>query len=691
VSTEADGPADAQAPEAPPSEPTSTVADDDDLNIAPSGQWVNDNVRAGRDLFQGCRVTIDQRTTLTDAGRLLVPTIDITTIVAELRDRFVEPPFQLTLRTTLAEKRIALLIGQGAGKRTAAAHAMHEAGHAPILLIPGEAPTKTLVDTIDHACNVSPRAGVVVEWASLDTLNGLSGTELDRLRSALGTHAVAVLTARARPEGRLRNVPVIEGEPPAAGVLVEAFTASDDVRARANEALGYLEPPIAPGTVLTLVERAAETDLDAARLAAEFASNLTDKALEEWLAPGRSSREIASLAAAAALEGAPIHEIDRHARSLRDALEPPVKATTEAPVPKVFGAVDRGWPADVVRVGRGTSMTHFDLQEVDVVELCRPHTRDRTTRWLWRTLGPDFRGPFVEWLSELATSGELQVRFGAAFTAGTLFVDDARYIEGTLLRPWALSEQTRCRHAAAIALSVPTALGADTSTAHKLANSWGSTDNVFFRDTVVRAYGSWLGSTDTAAIAVGHLWRIGEQTPELRPHADVALARLVAAGAEAATARATVVALLTTLGQHHETRGRMLLGLPIVIKRLTNGDRAARASLEALLGPDERPTAEALCALLLSALLGTAASKRSATLCLQVLLAASQEGRIDEDHIAEFIRTMKDVAPSPSELDLFRVRLNSLLMTESRRRRPRRDAALAILRRFFPQSVKEAV
>src|SRR5262245_57455837 len=219
VSAEADGPADAPAPEAPPTEPASTVADDDDLNFAPSGQWVNDNVRAGRDLFQGCRVTIDQRTTLTDASRLLVPTIDITTMVAERRDPFVEPPFQPTLRSTLADRRIALLTGQAAGKRTAAAQAMHEAGHAPILLIPGEAPAKTLVDTIEQACKVAPRAGVVVESASVDMLNGLSGTELDRLRSALGTHAVLVLTARARPEGRLRGVPVIEGEPPAARVL----------------------------------------------------------------------------------------------------------------------------------------------------------------------------------------------------------------------------------------------------------------------------------------------------------------------------------------------------------------------------------------------------------------------------------------------------------------------------------------
>ena len=137
-----------------------------------------------------------------------------------------------------------------------------------------------------------------------------------------------------------------------------------------------------------------------------------------------------------------------------------------------------------------------------------------------------------------------QLRWHASYTAGVLFAADPVLIEGRILRPWAHSDQSPLRRCAGLALGAPLAAGADPTPSRALAHAWGTSGSVNLREAAITAYGGLLGAWDPISAAPLKLFRIGQTTPVLRHDADLALARLMVAGAEASAAREGVLAYL---------------------------------------------------------------------------------------------------------------------------------------------------
>jgi hypothetical protein len=359
-------------------------------------------------------------------------------------------------------------------------------------------------------------------------------------------------------------------------------------------------------------------------------------------------------------------------------------ANNDEPTGRVFGLADRGWPEGLAQTARREIRVHFGLREAEVVELCHPHTRERVLHFLWNGIDPSFRAVLAEWIRDLPSdSGRLRV--GAAAAAGILFTDEPTVAERQILRPWALDGRVLQRSCAADALGVATFSSSNPVVARALVHHWGTTSDLRLRQVAVMAYGGLLGAWDPGADAATHLWRIGEQSPELSPWADMALAGLVAAGSDASRVRAAVVAVLSVRSDEMHTRQRAFALLPLIVDRLTSRRPDARASLEGFLGPAERETLVAFGAVLSRALRAGDPGRDEARNAFVRVLDAEVLGRAPEHATADVIRAMKAAAPAD---DGTRARLGGrikrILTVEVQRDTPRAELAANLLLMFFP-------
>jgi hypothetical protein len=363
-------------------------------------------------------------------------------------------------------------------------------------------------------------------------------------------------------------------------------------------------------------------------------------ALDEWVAARPTAEHVASLTAAAVLDGVPSTDVEAEAERLEELLEGDVESSGE---PRRFGTTSRGWPAGVVGVGRHVFSTHFGRQETEVIQICPPHRRDRVVQYLWDNLGGEFRGPCLDWLRTLPEHGSDRVTSGAAITAGALFIAEPMIAERELLRSWALDGRRSQLACAGLALGVPVALGADPTPSRTLAHTWVTSQNRCFQRVAIDAYGGLLGAWDSGSAAPVHLWRVGVKTPELRHVADVSLAWLVAAGGDAGRARATVISLLAAEAEQKPDPRRSYELLPLVVGRLAGGRRDARESFAALLAGAERESLVKLVGLLAQAF-DSPMGHASARAALGVLLDALAANRIDRGAVNRLIREMKAAA-----------------------------------------------
>lgn len=650
------------------------------------GRVVTKTVQA-RNSFSDSNIRVEGDFIIGDGARLAVPVADVTRSVKIARDTFVEPGYFPQLIEALTEPKVILLTGAACGKRTTAGVALERTNHDPILELPSDMAARGLVDGIKKVCKRSPDAGIVVESVDSKTLSTLTGFELHRLDKILSDGAAVVLTTRS-----LKGVPqdmdgvnALECESPSLTQVLERATGSSEARDAAIAALGLLSDRVlSPNDALTLLEHARAADQSPEQLAQAFDGQATDVALDQWLSTDRTAEHLASLAAAAALDGAPSVDVDLAAETLSDMFAPEGEETVEGV--KTFGVADRGWPEGIFALTQTSVSTHFGYQEVEVVEACAPHNRARIVAYLWQRLGVDFRRPFAQWLRDLAGHQSSEIRLGAAVTAGVLFAVDPVIAERELIRPWALDKRFSRRLCAAIALGAPVAIGADPAGARALAKGWSNSPDLRLQHVAVLAYGGLLGAWDPGSAAATHLWRIATETPELARAARISLASLTAAGGSAARVRATVLGMLSAQAEIERAPRHVYVLLPLVLRHLTARGDTPRDSLMALLNaPQERESLRTLSKLIANAF-SAPSGYESARATLEVLLQAMADGRIEQTAVFRIVAELRQAGREGSEIEVLDAQLERTLWANARKRAPTADAARSVLNEFFPSS-----
>jgi hypothetical protein len=618
-----------------------------------------------------------------------VPAMDVTAEVATARTAFVPPPHFPELVRALEENHVVLLTGGGCGNRTAAGAALHEAERGPILELPAGNAAKTLINKLERICRDEAKIGVLIESIDQETLRGFAGFELRRLKDALIKGRASLILTTQTPEGVSIPAPdlcTIDGVSPDAEQVIRSLARvrgiSQGALTLALAAFELLPPPVTPTTAVALVNGAPGRPPDAAEELAALVSGQSP-ALDEWLGKRPTAEHVASLTAAATLDGLPSADIEAEAARLAELLEGEIEPSTEQ---RRFGTPDRGWPAGVVGFGRRGFSTNFGVPTAEVIQICPPHQRDLVVRYLWKNLDGQFRRSFLDWLQTLSECRSDRVRSGAAITAGVMFTEEPIIAERELLRPWALDGRPRQRLCAGLALGVPVILGSDPAPARALAHAWATSDNLRFRRVAIAAYGGALGAWDPLAAAPMHLWQIGAESPDLQWLADVSLAFLVAAGEDAGLVRWTVIDLLAGELEEKPARRRAYELLPLLFDCLTDGNATARQSFAALLSDTERDSLAKLAGMLARAF-DSPKGHASARAALGVLLDAQADNHIDRNQLNRLIREMKATAPR-GRLAALGSQVERALNAERRGDSPRSDVASDLHATFYSSGLR---
>jgi hypothetical protein len=618
-----------------------------------------------------------------------VPTADLAQVALLLEDRFVEPAEFQALSEAVAANAITIAAGTtGCGRLSAAVMALHRGKHAPLLQLPSDLPIRDLVAEIERTSKQHPDVGFVVEQIDATTVEALEGFDGQRLRAtAVGTRAAVVFTIdRERVNNlKLRSFSPIKLSPPASVDVLRTHAECDGTNERALasalEVLALLPEDPGPSSALSILQSLVEDpDADREALADRIVGQRFDSVLDEWLGSGQRAWQVAPLAAAAVLDGANVSDAGREALRLCSLLEPE-PAAEESGGGRKFSSARDFWPARLVEVTGSSTPTHFGRQPTDVVRVVPPLTRTAVIEYCWRRLGPDFRGPFTNWLLGLAE--EPRLRASAAIAAGTVFLCDPLAAERDLLRPWALDNLRSRNITAGHALGVPAALGFESTSARALARAWGASANLSLLRTAVIAYGSWLGAWDDASAAPVHLLRIGFDTPELSDEADRALAELMSAGAGAQRVRQVVMTLLLVALDDRASTPRVFGMLPRLVARLVARDADARASWLSLWSDPESPTRHRLARVLTVAFVSSG-GYAAASASIHALVTAVAKNNITEDSLHDLIREMKRAASDSDERRRLAAELRRSLATELRG--PDESAAVArsLVEIFYP-------
>jgi hypothetical protein len=550
---------------------------------------------------------------------------------------FVPPPGYADLSSALAERRILVCSGpDGCGKEMAVTCALTADKAQVVRLLPvsltvGEMSRVIQAGAGDTDAFVIPG----LDEAALRALAGPAGQPIQAAVAA-GQVIVAVVTATEPNAAVHRSFNVVRlGYPDSLNVLdgyAKSRRVSQAVHDLAVKVLEQLSPPSCPATIAAILGTATSNpDRAPDELASLFGTSVSSDAIREWIGEGRPPAEVAVLAAGACLSGAPSLVVQERAHELADLLQ---QAEAKDQSSQLLGSVS--WTSGLLRTATEKVNTHFGVQPLEIVEVADPHRPAGVIQAIWRTLDADFRSGYCDWLTELPVAPRLC--WHAAYTAGVLFTVDPVLIEERVLRPWARHLQPAVRRCAGLALGAPLAIGADAAPARALANAWATNDSPSLREAAIAAYGGLLGAWDPSSAAVLKLFRIGQSAPDLQREADLAIARLMVAGAEASAGRAGVLVYLKLALADRSTRVRAFGCLPLVTEALCWSRPVCTESLAAL-----RTEAENWAAFtgLLATAMVSPAGVRYGQHCLLALVRAVGRGAVDHDVIEDVIRGMK--------------------------------------------------
>lgn len=669
-------------PEPPPSEPEEAQgAEEAEENDALEAGYVASPGVIERNSYIGNTIVVggDFVGSADAERRSAVPIIDITAHIETIDGEFVEPSSYDPTLKAIEEHSVALLFGSGCGNRHTASVALRRSGRRPILELPGALGPTALVDAVKEACR-EKKTGILIDSIEAETLGGFTGFQLRHLRESLSEDSAVVLTTRGnRPTSLDDEVPAIEGTPPDASAMIDLLArrrnVSEEVRVRAQEARHLLPEALGPASaseVLYLAEE-AETPEELAALVGG-----RSKVLDEWLAQEPTAKSVAALAAAATLNELSSADFDAACAVLAPLLEGDVEPS---PAPATFSSRESVWPEGLATHRRGQVSTHFGWQETDVVEITPPLQADSVTHYLWTHLDGGFRRPFLQWLRELVFNAGGRLAFAAARTAGVLFATDPVTIERELLRPWAADGRIGLRNSVALALGMPTVIGADSTSSRRLLRQWSNSKNANLRAAALAGYGGPLGIWDPSAAAVPNLWSAGWNQPELEELANLSFAATFCGGREAGRARHSATDFLLERAGSKDA-DRVYKILPLVFQQLTGGSRMARESFRALLSADEDLAREGLVTLLAMAF-DSRDGREGARATVSRLVAAAAAERITRSDVESLIRETKDAARRRDRLSQLGSLLQQMLKTEERTKGTTREMARSIYETFY--------
>ncbi len=544
---------------------------------------------------------------------------------------------------------VAVCGSSGMGKRSACLVALQRAEMTPILQLPGNLGFEDLVGSIEQLKSKHKNACFLLANAPVAFVETLNEFELEMLKERLGgsRRSRLLITTQGTPAKTDRTLAVVQATEVPKDALVTAYferNPADDETVRRIRQVAGAQPGTLSFTVMdTMVARLqADPEVSDEDLLRAVPGVVTTAALDTWFEAERSAREVAALACVATCDGAPRTDLDEQI----DILE--AKLIGDEAVPAFNRASAAALAAGLVTTSTRPVESQYGGVHDEAVYVLEARLEDvQVLEYLWNHQGAGFRKGFLNWLTTLSDRRS-ELWKGAVQAAGLLLTVDPRYVESTLIRPWALGELYWPSVAAAQALGVPTILNSPSDIGLRLANAWITTDNPDLRFCAILAYSGLLGAWDVESEAPVRLWQEALAEDELARIATRGLGTLCAAGADARLARLTVLDLLADVatgrspGTRFEQR-RAMWAFGYAVNALAYDNEVSAASLRSLLGGKEEEAKDAFVELL--ARTWSAPYARWATdTTVRALVRAAEEQVLDRGVLAELIRDAKNAA-----------------------------------------------
>lgn len=479
-----------------------------------------DEVKARRDVIGRDKVTVYQAGAQ-GRGREPLPLPLTREELDPIKHTFVAPAGFAEL--SLARRLLIIRVGARRGGRTAAARLLLDHGASVVKVLSHDVALRRI--TTKH---LEPQVGYLLPNAGAVVLEDLTDFEIERLRKCLGdldSRLVLTVDPKARlPEAVIADYTVALGDPPAAAEVLASHLRRhlhqhDTDGTRAAE---ILDDPLvlemladfadrddrvrqAASLARTLAgdEQAGNLDLERIRRQRKQLNNATFETWFDRLEP--SSRCFAI--SLATLPGRSYEVVSDAAAQLERALMPPAQPTPGEPPPDPFrNRRTMLLEAVQARVTNQPVRTRYGTTPMEVVHFGDRSLPQQVLTGVW-TEYAEARTTLLEWLRNLARHPVQSVREGAADAVGVFAVQAFDYVRRYVIGPWAQSENSLDRQAAAAALQIPARAVAVSQALRSLLYEWHlDRSDVPFRITATRAYGHLgLRDLDTSLDAFAHL------------------------------------------------------------------------------------------------------------------------------------------------------------------------------------------
>ncbi|TCC24583.1 hypothetical protein [Kribbella speibonae] len=670
-------------------EPHQKVEDESDESTTPPTPPVDEKVRAKNAFFNP---QFHGPVWFQDGSGKRRQSINRTGDADELAESHVESGTLTALDDALSGGAaiVAVYGNAGMGKRSACVVALRRGGMAPILQLPRDLGFDDLAASIEHLKSEHENACFLLANAPVSFVEKLDeyGIRLltEKLRESGSSRLL--ITTSGTPSKTDRALVVVKASEVPKFALVAAyfkkFPADEETVRRIRHVAGAQPVTLSFAVLHTMVAKLqADPSVSDEDLRQSLPGVVTTEALDRWFDTERSAREVAALACVATCEHAPRTDVDEQV----DVLEAKLVGDDEAPGFRRTTAA--GLAAGLVTTTtRPVESPYGGVHDEVVYVLDAQLEPVQVLEYLWTHEGAGFRKGLLEWLTTLV-GYPTELWAGAVKAAGVLLTIDPRYVQSTLIGPWALADGYWPSVAAAQALGVPTILDIPSDIGLRLAAAWIDSPKFDLRFCAIIAYGDLLGAWEVESEAPIRLWLETFTGDRLATVAARRLGMLCAAGDDARLVRLAVLNLLADVasGRWPGTRREMRQAMWVfgyAVHALTIDDEVAAESLRSLLGEHEEEAKDVFVELL--ARTWSAPYARWATEgIVRDLVRAVEDERMDRRVVTDLIRAAKDVARTFGAVAALGDGLRRALALE-RRDNPDGVVARRLLDQFFPTS-----
>lgn len=259
-----------------------------------------------------------------------------------------------------------------------------------------------------------------------------------------------------------------------------------------RELLGTQRLPHELDHLAQLISRVVRNKIGLDEALSSFAARAS-KQVEEWFETHISTEQRTFMIALAVLSGAKYQAVsDADARLQEFLAHGSAESGSSAPE-AFFKSRKQKVETALAHLSQGYEDTEFGRTPIEIVELDNPVLQPAVLRYIW-TEYDGLRSPLVDWLRELGTKSNYDVRIRVAAAAGELSKYDFTYIKEQVLTPWATHADKRARAAAAFALGIPAWEGNLAPQVLGLLHHWSTLPNNWRLNwTAAAAYGGLVG------------------------------------------------------------------------------------------------------------------------------------------------------------------------------------------------------